>query len=147
MQLHVISLEGAVSGGWPRPAGRLESSHVQGPFMAICYELCSSQARFGDEPPSLDVLACSWVLDWQLAFPDLPWYGNGAARACPLCGALAWMWKGTRFRNEEIGGRHLDWQGECEDTLLTSVPFCRLELIAAKAPHRASVRLNKERAC
>lgn len=50
VQLCVVSLEGALSGFLLRPAGRLKSSPTQGPFMSICYKLCSSQARFGNEP-------------------------------------------------------------------------------------------------
>lgn len=51
--LCVVSLEGALSSFILRPASRMRISPIQGPFLSICYKLCSSQSGFGNEPPSL----------------------------------------------------------------------------------------------
>lgn len=67
--LCVGSLEGALSGRMLRPAGRIKSRPMQGPFLSICYKSVLFTAVFGNEPPSLEEFMGSQVLDQQLPFP------------------------------------------------------------------------------
>lgn len=70
-------------------SGQIEKQPHAGTFyMSICYKLCSSLARFGNEPPSLEVFLCSQAETGS--YPSLMCSGMGmglaGGKGLPVCG-------------------------------------------------------------